>query len=106
MSHAFPGVGHGFGESVLDSLPSAYIFEADPDERGEAGDDEEELENLIIDGRGESAEEDVAEDDDGRQDDGDVEDVGVWDDAVEEAESLDERNREIARVMRTKGFAP
>jgi len=25
---------------------------------------------------------------------------------IEEAESLDERNREIARVMRTKGFAP
>ena len=36
-----------------------------PDQREEAGDDEEELEDLVIDGRGKAAEEDVSKHDDG-----------------------------------------
>ncbi len=97
VGHAAPGVRHGGGEGLLDSLPSAYVAQADPDERGEAGDDEEELQDLVIDGAGEAAEEDVAEDDDRREEDRDVEDVGVGDDAVEEAERLDEQRHRVHR---------
>ncbi len=95
VGHAAPGVGHGRREGVLDSLPSTDIAQADPDERSEAGDDEEELENLVVDSAGEAAEEDVAEDDDGGDEDGDVEDVVVGDDAVEEAERLDEKRHRV-----------
>ena len=49
---------------MLESLPAADIAEADPDQRGEAGDDEEELQDLVVDGAGEAAEEDVAQHDD------------------------------------------
>ena len=80
---------------MLDSLPAAYVAEADPDERSEAGDDEEELQDFVVDGAGEAAEEDVAENDDGGDEDGDVEDVGVGDDAVEEAEGLDEQGHRV-----------
>jgi hypothetical protein len=86
-----------FQELLLDSLPASHIAETDPDERSEAGDDEEELQDFVVDGAGEAAEKDVTEDDDGRQDDGDVEDVGVGDDAVEEAECLDEQRHGIHR---------
>ena len=90
-----PGVGHVGGEGVLDSLPAADVAQAEPDQRGEAGDDEEELQDLVVDGAGEAAEEDVAEDDERGEDDGDVEDVGVGDDAVEQAEGLDEQRHRV-----------
>src|ERR1700735_2825383 len=32
VAHALPGVGHVGGEGLLDSLPSAYVAEANPDE--------------------------------------------------------------------------
>ncbi len=95
VGHAAPGVRHVGGKRLLDSLPAAYVAQADPDERGEAGDDEEELEDFVVDGAGEAAEEDVSEDDDRREEDGDVEDVGVGDDAVEEAEGLDEERHRV-----------
>ena len=95
VGHAAPGVGHGGGEGVLDSLPAAYVAKTDPNERGEAGDDKEELQYFVIDGAGETAEEDVAEYDDGRENDGDVEDVLVRNDAVEEAEGLDEERHGV-----------
>jgi len=95
VGHALPGVGHVGGESLLDSLPAAYVAQADPDERSEAGDDEEELEDFVVDGAGEAAEKDVAEDDDGREEDGDVEDPGVGDDAVEEPEGLDQKRHRV-----------
>ena len=76
VGHAAPGVGHGGGKGLLDSLPAAYVAKADPDEGGEAGDDEEELQDFVIDGAGEAAEEDVSEDDDRRENDRDVEDAG------------------------------
>jgi len=77
---------HRLRELLLDSLPAADVAETDPDEWSEAGDDEEELQDLVVDGAGKAAEEDVAQNDDRRQDDGDVEDVGVGDDAAEDAE--------------------
>ena len=95
MGHALPGVGHGLGKGVLDSLPAAYVAEADPDKWSEAGDDEEELEDFVVDGAGEAAEEDVAEDDDGGEEDGDVEDPRVGNDAVEEPEGLDEERHRV-----------
>ena len=63
------------GSVLLDALPAADVAQADPDQRGEAGDDEEELQDFVVDGAGEAAEEDVAEDDERGEDDGDVEDV-------------------------------
>ena len=56
-------------QRVLESLPAADVLEPEPDQRQEAGDDEEELEDFVVDGAGEPAEEDVAENDDGREDD-------------------------------------
>ncbi len=93
--HAAPGVGHGGGESLLDSLPSAYVAETDPNERCEAGDDEEELEDFVVDGAGEAAKEDVPEDDERGEDDGDVEDPTLGHEAVEESEGLDEERHGV-----------
>jgi hypothetical protein len=95
MGHAAPGVGHGGGEGVLDSLPAAYVAQADPDKRSEAGDDQEELQHFVVDGASEAAEKDVSKDDDCGENDGDVEDVLVGDDVVEEAETLDEQRHRI-----------
>ena len=80
---------------MLDSLPSADVAQADPDQRREARDDEEELQHLVVDGAGEAAEEDVAEHDDRAEDDGDVEDVLVGDDPVEESERLDQKRHRV-----------
>jgi hypothetical protein len=60
---------------VLDALPAADVAQADPDQRREAGDDQEELQDLVVDGAGEAAEEDVAEHDQRGEEDRDVEDV-------------------------------
>ena len=95
VGHSSPGVGHAGGEGLLDSLPATDIAKADPDEGREASNDEEELEDFVVDGRGEAAKEDVAENDDGGEEDGDVEDVGVGDDAVEEPEGLDEERHRV-----------
>jgi len=95
VGHAAPGVRHVCREGLLDSLPSAYVAQADPDERSEACDDEEKLEDFVVDGAGEAAEEDVAEDDDRRKKDRDVEDIGVGDDAVEEPEGLDQKRHRV-----------
>src|SRR5580700_2545041 len=46
VGHAAPGVGHGGGEGALDALPAADVAKTYPDEGGEAGDDEEELEDF------------------------------------------------------------
>jgi len=75
VGHTLPGVSQSSPELLLDSLPAADVAETDPDEWSEAGDDEEELQDLVVDGAGKAAEEDVAQNDDRRQDDGDVEDV-------------------------------
>ncbi len=83
------------GSVLLDALPAADVAQADPDQRSEAGDDQEELQDLVVDGAGEAAEEDVAEHDDGGEDDGDVEDVLVGDDAVEEPEGLDQQRHRV-----------
>jgi hypothetical protein len=63
VGHAAPGVGHGGGQGLLDAGPATDVLEADPDQRKQAGDDEEELEDLVVDGAGEAAEEDVSEHD-------------------------------------------
>ena len=48
-----------FGES----LPAPQILEAEEHQRRETGDDEEELQHLVVDGRGESSEQDIAQHD-------------------------------------------
>ena len=73
----------------------ADVAEADPNERKEAGDDKEELQDLVIDGAGEAAQEYVTEDDQRGEDDGDVEDVAVGHEAVKEAEGLDKQGHGV-----------
>ena len=62
------------GQRLLESLPAADVLQAEPDERREAGDDQEELQHLVVDRAGQAAEVDVDQHDHGRDDDGDVED--------------------------------
>ena len=90
------------GQGVLDSLPSADVAQADPDQGKQPGDDEEELEDFVVDGAGEPAEEDVAQHDERREDDGDVEDVGVGQDVVEEAQLLDQQGHGVHGDSRGK----
>ena len=75
VGHAAPGVGHGrrAGCCLMPCQPPT-LRRPIQTSGSEAGDDQEELQDLVVDGAGEAAEEDVAEHDDGREHDGDVED--------------------------------
>ena len=98
--HAVPGVEIRGGQGVFEAVPSAYIFKPYPDQRSEAGDDEEELEDFVIDGAGKAAEEDVEQDDEGREEDGEVEDpvqrqAESAEEPIEDVESLDEAGHRV-----------
>ena len=64
----------GRRERRLQAVPAPNILEANPDQRQKPGHDQEELQNLVVDGAGESAKKDVAQDDQRGEDDGEVED--------------------------------
>ena len=62
-----------FSEAALEAGPSSNVSQSEKDERRESEDDQEELQNFVVDGAGESAEEDVGEHDQRGDDHADVE---------------------------------
>ena len=58
------------GDLLLEAAPAADPVEAEPDEREERGDDDEELQHLVVDRRREPTEGDVGQDDDRGDDEG------------------------------------
>src|ERR1035438_9630125 len=46
--HAAPGVGKGWGKRLLDALPAANIAQPDPHQRQKAGNNQEELQHLVV----------------------------------------------------------
>ena len=92
----------GRGQRGFEAIPATDVFQADPDQRQESRDDEEKLEDFVVDGAGESAQEDVAEHDDRGEDDGEVEDPVQRQSQrlkrlVEDVERLDEARHRIHR---------
>ena len=61
----------GLADLVLQPVPAADVDEADDRQRQQRGDDDEELEHLVVDRRRQAAEADVGRDDERRDDDAD-----------------------------------
>jgi hypothetical protein len=61
------------GQAALEPRPAADLLETEQHQRQEAEHDQEELQHLVVDGRPQSAHEDVDEDDDARGGDAEVE---------------------------------
>ena len=73
MHHAVPLMHILRRHRGLQAAPAADIPKSQQHQRQESGDDEEELQDLVVDGAGQSAEEDIRQHDDGRKHDGERE---------------------------------
>src|ERR1700761_1284918 len=92
----------GDRQRCLETVPPSYILEADPYQGQKTSDDQKELQDLVVDGAGESAEEDVAEDDDRREENREVKDpahrqIELEEERIEDVQCLDETRHGVHR---------
>ena len=101
----------GLGDLVGQPVPAADAVQAQQGQREQGGDDDEELQDLVVDRRGQAAEGDVGQHDGGRHDEGDRErpsEQRVHDAAEQvEVDARDEqlRHREGDRVDQVRALA-
>ena len=93
VGHALPLVHVGHGDGGFEAAPAADITQPNEHQRQEAGNDEEKLQDLVVDGAGESAEKDVEQYDRRRQDDRERKDT-----LRREAERAEEAVKDMKRL--------